>query len=415
MSPALLALVLMPQSTALDLYVGKSDPKFSVGVPKRVGRRQEWTLTSQTWQGQAWTHKLTLVEPEKPGRTDTAILIVTGNEVERDHREAASLADKSGLPVATLFNVPNQPLWGMTEDALIAHTFVKWFETGDDTWPLLLPMTKSAIRAMDALGNAAGLKRFVVTGASKRGWTTWLTAATRDPRVIGIAPAVFDFLNFPVQLEHQKRTLGKYSEMIGDYTAQDLQQTVDSPEGKRLVSIVDPHAYLGRIEVPKLILLGANDLYWSTDALRLYWGDLKGPKWSLSVPNAGHNLGDGKLAEATLAAFASALSSGGSLPAFSAKAGNWFGTGKAEGSLQFEAGAKPLQVRVHRALSPDQDFRNDTWEVVARENPSGAKGAVRVSHPGTSHAAYILEAVFEESGRRFSLTSVPIVVPIRYR
>jgi PhoPQ-activated pathogenicity-related protein len=55
--------------------------------------------------------------------------------------------------------------------------------------------------------------------------------------------------------------------------------------------------------MPKLLLLGTNDPYWTVDSLRHYWHDLPEPKWLFQTPNAGHDLGGGGDATQTLAAF----------------------------------------------------------------------------------------------------------------
>ena len=65
----------------------------------------------------------------------------------------------TGTITAELRLVPNQPVVFMddpakkprTEDDFIAYTWDKFLRTGDEKWPARLPMTKSAVRAMDAV------------------------------------------------------------------------------------------------------------------------------------------------------------------------------------------------------------------------------------------------------------------------
>jgi PhoPQ-activated pathogenicity-related protein len=38
-------------------------------------------------------------------------------------------------------------------------------------------------------------QKFILSGISKRGWTSWLAAAVDTKRVIGFIPIVFDFID----------------------------------------------------------------------------------------------------------------------------------------------------------------------------------------------------------------------------
>ena len=246
--------VAAPARADLFDYVKKPDDSFAWKLVKKTelpdGTVYDIDLTSQTWQGIKWQHALQVYLPKgiKPSGK-----MVLWNQGGRPNPLTAlfgmELARKAGGPVAFLFGIPNQPLLdGKREDALIAETFVRFLETKDASWPLLFPMVKSLVKAMDALEQFAmqewGVRvvGFVVTGASKRGWTSWLTAAA-DARVIAIAPLVIDTLNMPAQLAHQLKSYGKYSDQIADYTKRGLVPVPDTKEAKQLWGWVDPWNY----------------------------------------------------------------------------------------------------------------------------------------------------------------------------
>lgn len=294
-----------PKTIPPDLsnYVSKPDAsyKWELKDKNEVDGNVVYTIeqVSQTWQGIDWDHSVVVVVPKGAKPTKTMLILNTGGKPNpRNSVLATELANRIQAPVAILFGIPKQPLFGgKTEDALISETFVKFLETKDSSWPLLFPMAKSVVRTMDTL-QAFGKKEwnfdvthFVVTGASKRGWTSWLTAASGDKRVKAIAPMVIDTLNFKEQMPNQLKSFnGKYSQMIHDYEERKLLPLPDTDDARRLWAMVDPWVYRENLTLPKLLIHGTNDPYWASDAMNIYWDDLKGEKYVAFVPNAGHGL-----------------------------------------------------------------------------------------------------------------------------
>ena len=236
---------------ALEDYVSHSDPyynwKRTEAEMRAWGTVNRLELVSQHWRNQFWSHHLLVIRPNEIRNPAIGFLLIAGDEVgEKDIDTLRTLAERAGAITAVITNVPNQPLYdGHREDALVAYTFEQYLKTSDETWPLLFPMVKSAVRGMDTvqafvheeLGQQ--IEEFVVAGASKRGWATWLTAAV-DPRVKGIAPMVIDMLNMKAQLQWAEKVYGKQSENISDYTNLNLHQKLDDPPMQKLRSWVGP-------------------------------------------------------------------------------------------------------------------------------------------------------------------------------
>ena len=435
--PSIALVLLLPLSaraeapkppTDLVDYVKKNDDAFTWKQAEKIetesGIVYQLELTSQKWQGFTWTHKVQVFVPKGVKPQATMVLWNQGGTPNvGSGLLGLQLAQKIGAPVAFLFGIPNQPLFeGKKEDALIAETFVRYLETKDSSWPLLFPMVKSLIKCMDALQAFAKeewkfeVKSFVVTGASKRGWTSWLTAATGDPRVKAIAPLVIDTLNMPVQMKNQVTAFGKPSEMIRDYTERKLVPIQDTADAQKLWKMVDPWVYRDQIAVPKMIINGANDPYWPLDALNSYWDDLKGEKHILYVPNAGHDLRetdkDGKKellparAVNTLAAFCKCQVLDKKMPKHK---GKFDGTAL---SVSYEGTLK--SQRIWSADSESRDFRQARWqEQILVKTTVGGRAVIsgevstdlKFNLPETGFRAHFVETEFEIDGLAFPLTT----------
>lgn len=402
----------------LEEYVHQPDDSFSWRVRERKNMDgldvATLALASQTWHGGVWSHELYIAKPENLQNPATVFLEITWGVNHRTLPAVKALAEQSGTMVAVLTAVPNQPLCGgKSEDALVAYTFDQYLKSGDATWPLLLPMVKSAVRAMDAIQAWARsehlppVERFVVSGASKRGWTTWLTGAV-DKRVCAIAPAVIDMLNMKAQTRWSLKVYGGQSEKINDYTDLNLIARIDEPATVALRNCVDPYSYRQAYTMPKLIILGTNDPYWTVDSLRHYWDGLPAPKLVYQAPNAGHGAAGTPGARQTLAAFLRMIAEHKKPPQLTWTLGTANG-----GRISVRADRGARQACLWTAHSEIRDFRKAVWSGRPLALDAGAThAAAEIASPKSGYTAFMAEFTFAgENGQNYRLSSQVQVIP----
>lgn len=407
------------EKTALDRYVAAPDSSYAWKLVHTEKGEKATTyvidLTSQTWlkpdevDRTVWKHWLTIVKPHA-ATADTAMMMIGGGA---NGREAPKNADERTMQLALLTNtvvaslgqVPNQPLIfhndgvPRKEDDLIGYTWDQYIKTGDERWPARLPMTKSVVRAMDAVqeflrseeGGRLQINRFVVAGGSKRGWTTWCTAAV-DSRVCAIAPIVIDVLNVNYSMKHHYSAYGFWAPAVHDYLNHQLFQRRYHPRNQELMQIEDPFAYRDRFTMPKCIINACGDQFFCPDSSQFYYDDLPGEKALCYVPNADHSL-NGTNALETLAAFHYSVVNNIKRPEVS-----W--TFPDENTIHVKASVKPKRVLLWSASNPEaRDFRVDTIGKAykSQEIFPNAEGVYvgSVAKPEKGWTAYVVQLEFD--------------------
>lgn len=429
-------------ATALDDYVAAPDPSYRWGLVRTINgigyRAYVIDMTSQTWRSPGevdrtrWQHWLTVIRPTAATRSTAMLWINGGSNGESAPTSAdsmlASLALATNTVVADLRMVPNQPLrfadeadpryvtGGRYEDALIAYTWDKFLRTGDDRWPARLPMTKAAVRAMDTVqafcasptGGGLAITHFMVAGGSKRGWTTWTTAAV-DPRVVAIAPIVIDVVNVEVSMHHHFAAYGFWAPAVQDYVDMDIMGWFGTPQMAALMEIEDPYTYRARYTMPKYVLNATGDQFFLPDSSQFYFDDLPGTKHLRYVPNTDHSL-SGSDAITSLQVYCQAILAGASLPRFS-----W--TLEADGSIRVQTVDAPTEVRLWRATNPTaRDFRKEvigaayTSSILTDHGGGVYVGQVPV--PPAGWTAFFVELTYASGGPSpFKFTTQVRVVP----
>jgi len=407
--------------TALQSYLHNQDQNFkwevinSFSAGNGTVTGYDLKLTSQKWREHLWKHQLTVLVP---GEVDhqAALLFITGGSIKNGEpnlkgeddeltQSLAAMAVKNKAVTSIIRQTPNQPLYdGLVEDQLISFTLHNYKNDGDHTWPLLFPMVKTAIRSMDAIQEFCTqevnqtIDQFIVTGASKRGWTTWLTGAS-DPRVIAIAPMVIDVLNMPVNLEYQIEVWQEYSVQIEDYVKLEIPQQVHTESGDNISTMVDPYSYRQKLTMPKMIFIGTIDEYWPVDAIKHYIDSIPGENYIQYVPNAGHGLGDKKQAFQALTSFMANTLNGFSYPECT-----WaIDTNGDLVTLTSDADAELLTgAYVWSADSEDRDFRDEEWTAVDLSATNLEQVVAEIELPESGYKAFYLDLQYiDPNGDKF--------------
>ena len=422
--------------TALQRYLNNGDKTFQWEVIEsyKAGNESatayDLILTSQQWREFVWKHQLTILIPDEIIH-DGALLFITGGSIKNGEpnrkghdddltQSMAILAKKNKAIVSIIRQTPNQPLYdGLVEDQLISFTLHNFKGDGDFTWPLLFPMVKTAVKAMDAVQQFTQkelntkVNSFIVTGASKRGWTTWLTGAT-DQRVMAIAPMVIDVLNMPVSLEYQLEVWKDYSIQIQDYVKLEIPQQVHTESGDKITKMVDPYSYRKNLTMPKMIFIGTIDEYWPVDAIKNYLDGIPGQNFIQYVPNAGHGLGDKKQAFQALSSFMATTLVNQSYPVCDWK------IKENDSSVYLTSAATAdllVDAFVWTADSEDRDFRDELWESVSLSAKNIDQVETTIDYPDSGYKAFYMDLKyldpngeeFVQSTRMFVVDSVRVL------
>lgn len=396
-SPAGLALSAGENNKNIDLTHVISDYRISLtSLPldysllekkQRPGvMLQRFNLNSQTWSPQGvvspehWQNGVDIYIPDSAREKNALVVINNGSNnngsgtpvapTNFNEEELSRIAIATRTVVISVSNVPNQVLsyQGVTtplgEDNSVAYSWKLFI--GDthkyQDASLHIPMAASvsqAFRLAKKELTQQNINKFIVTGASKRGWAAWLTALS-DPDVGAVVPFAMDLLNTQKSLEHMYQSYGKnWPVAFYPYYNQGIDQQIGTDKFARLMRLEDPLTYLNtdmgdRLKIDKYIINASGDDFYVPDNSHFYYGLLPGSKSLRVVPNSTHN-GILSVAEQSLITFVNRFQEKQKLPEITENVQSR-GDGKKELVVNFSE--KPVAILQWTARNPAaRDFR----------------------------------------------------------
>lgn len=396
-SPAGLALSAGENNKNIDLTHVISDYRISLtSLPldysllekkQRPGvMLQRFNLNSQTWSPQGvvsperWQNGVDIYIPDSAREKNALVVINNGSNnngsgtpvapTNFNEEELSRIAIATRTVVISVSNVPNQVLsyQGVTtplgEDNSVAYSWKLFI--GDthkyQDASLHIPMAASvsqAFRLAKKELTQQNINKFIVTGASKRGWAAWLTALS-DPDVGAVVPFAMDLLNTQKSLEHMYQSYGKnWPVAFYPYYNQGIDRQIGTDKFARLMRLEDPLTYLNtdmgdRLKIDKYIINASGDDFYVPDNSHFYYGLLPGSKSLRVVPNSTHN-GILSVAEQSLITFVNRFQEKQKLPEITENVQSR-GDGKKELVVNFSE--KPVAILQWTARNPAaRDFR----------------------------------------------------------
>ncbi|MBN3265242.1 PhoPQ-activated pathogenicity-related family protein [Pectobacterium brasiliense] len=397
-------------------FIGKEkSPKIEI---------RKYKMTSQSWSPndmvtpEKWLHDVDIYIPESP-KTQRA-LVVVNNGVNHDNGSQKSrgptdfseevlttIARTTHTIVISVSNIPNQYLTyqhddkPLKEDDSVARSWVLFMDDPEQRklMSLHIPMSTSVSQAMRMAKKELtqwDINGFIVTGASKRGWTTWLTAIS-DPDVEAIVPFVIDLLDTDVALENMYRSYGgNWPVAFYPYYEKGIDKRVKTPNFSKLLEIEDPLRYINsiyqqRLAIPKYIVNASGDDFYVPDNTKFYYGKLPGDKSLRIVPNTDHH-GILKFTEQSLISFLNRFQNKKVLPQVDSLIKN--------NVLSVVFSEKPVKIIRWTAINAEaRDFR---YACGIRYTPSPItisprnKIDIPLDYPSTGWVATYIEATFND-------------------
>ena len=426
--------------TSMSDYIESTKNEFSYDI-QEVIYEENWTgyhikmisgewLDSKKVDQVEWWHYVDIIIP-KQTTSSTGIMFIDGGEKSEDYfrLDAQSIrnAIKTEAVIVNVSNIPFQPLNFLSseqdsfeEDDLIAFAWNKFLKQGakqkDVEWLPRFPMTRAIVRAMDlaqeiVLQNDIVVKDFVVSGASKRGWTAWTTAAV-DSRVKAVVPMVIDMLNLVPSFENHYRSYGEFSPAVQEYVNYNIQDWLGTEEFKVLMSYIEPFSFIDKFTMPKYIINAGSDEFFSTDSWRFYYDKLPGEKIIRYVPNKNHSL-DGRYLTEDLVSYFYRVINDIEIPSLS-----WnLSDNKLIAELDYDG---EYDVSVWTAKNDNgRDFRlweeGELWEETSIGKLANNKYELNVSSNLKGYKATMIEFTIDpESEFPLIISTGPFVFPEKY-